>query len=233
MRELESWLSCRISRTRGGDPRRAAYVHPLFLYFPHTRGWSCRLKAVASPLEVFPAHAGVIPSLMTALWTHLSISRTRGGDPGTWARIDATVTYFPHTRGWSYYMLMWKEQIMVFPAHAGVIPTLTVLSTLTQGISRTRGGDPVRQFQLPSGFRYFPHTRGWSRKYPVHLPTKRVFPAHAGVIPLPQPLSATYVCISRTRGGDPITTTVKRYVRLYFPHTRGWSQFLKILQVHL
>ena len=49
--------------------------------------------------EVFPAHAGVIPSLKVTHNVHLCFSRTRGGDPATRWLVQSVRAFFPHTRG--------------------------------------------------------------------------------------------------------------------------------------
>ena len=50
--------------------------------------------------------------------------------------------------------------MLVFPAHAGVIPIRGMASLARYRLSRTRGGDP-NIFILSSSIRLsFPHTRG-------------------------------------------------------------------------
>lgn len=124
------------------------------MFFPHTRGWSCNGHTNAKPYIVFPAHAGVIPDEYIYVVRGACFSRTRGGDPTTYAIMMITERFFPHTRGWSQRWQHNFKLFKVFPAHAGVILLLYQLLPHRSGFSRTRGGDStnlghmeIRQYQ--------------------------------------------------------------------------------------
>ena len=90
-----------FSRTRGGDPWRTETTLFLFVFFPHTRGWSRKVFFNYFWFSVFPAHAGVIRRCNTPKSYRQSFSRTRGSDPKLEAVVVAIGTFFPHTREWS------------------------------------------------------------------------------------------------------------------------------------
>ena len=52
------------------------------------------------------------------------------------------------------------DAVIVFPAHAGVIPKQQLMKELEQSIPRTRGGDPNFKIIELSPAEYSPHTRG-------------------------------------------------------------------------
>ena len=188
------------------------------------RGWSSFPFHSSLPIQVFPAHAGVIhisfqtyliffpyfphmrgwsPVIAFIVYNLFSISRTCGGDPIIFIYKHKDVSYFPHMRGWSYTKVIDGRTNEVFPAHAGVILRQGGWIDKSIGISRTCGGDPLcRNSTLHCG-QYFPHMRGWSSGLQTLPKSSAVFPAHAGVI-LPKPnITLLSLCISRTCGGDP------------------------------
>ena len=151
-----------ISRTCGGDPTCGVNFWSLTKYFPHMRGWSHGNRKNDCKLEVFPAHAGVIPDSRAPTCKSIRISRTCGGDPKFLQEQAEKDGYFPHMRGWSWWNLPEKSLKCVFPAHAGVILIQYHLIQSQQRISRTCGGDPSPAIWCASICRYFPHMRGWS-----------------------------------------------------------------------
>ena len=51
-------------------------------------------------------------------------------------------------------------EVIVFPAHAGVIPTYQMQQLAEARFSRTRGGDPNDRGYRIRLWMFFPHTRG-------------------------------------------------------------------------
>ena len=174
-------------------------------------------------LSVFPAYAGVIPSLSHEHLIESGLSRIRGGDPKDFYKVVTTALSFPHTRGWSRSVSTRASISRVFPAYAGVILFSLALIKTLYSISRIRGGDPSLFSAVHVPIEYFPHTRGWSRANIFHCLHSKVFPAYAGVILVWRFRNRCLCSISRIRGGDPINLRAKRKVFMYFPHTRGWS----------
>lgn len=95
---------------------------------------------------------------------------------------------------------------------------------MTVGFSRIRGGDPVIGCDFQMFIVFFPHTRGWSWASFWEPLKQRVFPAHAGVIPMDRWEWIKLDRFSRTRGGDPMLRNSRADDGLFFPHTREWSR---------
>ena len=154
-----------FSRTCGGDPKKFKKFVDGIVFFPHMRGWSQGKRSRVVCNCVFPAHAGVIPDLSIMAYCKFCFSRTRGGDPKSIIINSQNITFFPHTRGWSWSEELFMINLSVFPAHAGVIPCISLATRWRKSFSRTCGGDPEK---VPSGLTlplFFPHTRGWSYKF--------------------------------------------------------------------
>ena len=172
-----------ISRTCGGDPLESLREELEALYFPHMRGWSSYQMALSHLKNVFPAHAGVILTLICSDknssgyfphmrgWSYFQLLESRKAKvfpahagvilhENLVLRIQ--LRYFPHMRGWSPNQAGITHLELVFPAHAGVIPDWGIALNTNGSISRTCGGDPGNvAFDIPDE-EYFPHMRGWS-----------------------------------------------------------------------
>ena len=90
---------------------------------------------------------------------------------------------------------------IVFPAGAGVIPTMTMLQQNAARFPRRCGGDPKED----EGFTLF----------------EFVFPAGAGVILLRQAKEHGYTGFPRRCGGDPRTNRSNVSYYLFSPQVRG------------
>ena len=120
-----------------------------------------RTKMIAGR-SVFPADAGVIPFKMVWIHSFTCFSRTCGGDPGAVSILVILAGFFPHMRGWSWFIEHKNEPNAVFPAYAGVIPIQRIKTIAFYCFSRIRGGYPEITCHLSFKFSFFPHTRGWS-----------------------------------------------------------------------
>ena len=96
MRSLED-----IPRIRGVEPTMSTALSATKEYSPHTRGWTCVQRGKRTIGEIFPAYAGLnllSPSIVILL---LNIPRIRGVEPLKYWKIQQTMKYSPHTRGWT------------------------------------------------------------------------------------------------------------------------------------
>ena len=57
--EFKAWDSG-TTRTSGGDPLSTSIINIKYMYYPHERGWSCRVLKNKVASMVLPARAGVI-----------------------------------------------------------------------------------------------------------------------------------------------------------------------------
>ena len=112
---------CRYTRTRGDDPECWLYNVVLCKLYPHTRGWSWSEYFGADILSVIPAHAGMILSWWAKHYQTTRYTRTRGDDPLPKRKQSWVNKLYPHTRGWSCFLLVLLSFRQVIPAHAGMI----------------------------------------------------------------------------------------------------------------
>ena len=165
------------SHTRGGDPKKQESHRNFIWYFPHTWGWSPSNFDDRKGIFVLPTHVGVILGQTSKLFSDVSTSHTRGGDPNSIQLTQHTYTYFPHTWGWSSSASSTKHISIVLPTHVGVIPFSSSSNILQQRTSHTRGGDPSSISIVSTFSTYFPHTWGWSSSsLPLPACTQVYFP---------------------------------------------------------
>ena len=91
-------------------------------------------------MEVFPAHAGMIPRNTEYRCFICSVPRTRGDDP--------------------LVKCMLARHRLVFPAHAGMIPSRSGVPERLLCVPRTRGDDPCELLISELLILCSPHTRG-------------------------------------------------------------------------
>ena len=91
-------------------------------------------------------------------------------------------------------------------------------------LPRARGGVPVKAIGERSEKRSSPRTRGCSQRVSRRAGILRVFPAHAGVFPLPQSSALLQSSLPRARGGVPVSPSPPLALPLSSPRTRGCSR---------
>ena len=191
------------------------------------RGWSSDYNRLVFFQQLFPAHAGVIPTplktestpktfprtcggdpnLRAYLKTMIPFPRTCGGDPMCSSTLDLKCSFSPHMRGWSWLLTMWQAWYPLFPAHAGVILWRWRRSRIWSAFPHTCGGDPEEIDQEFGDICFSPHMRGWSRVFDIIISSCYLFPAHAGVILILILIVLIYHPFPRTCGGDPMYET--------------------------
>ena len=109
----------------------------------------------------------------------------------------------------------------LFPAHAGVILVYWAPKIDPETVPRTRGGDPWVDTEDILCWACSPHTRGRSPIQGRKADRLKLFPAHAGVIPIDERIADVLGAVPRTRGGDPYDRTADKSEAHCSPHTRG------------
>ncbi len=111
-----------LPRTRGGiSAEHLAFLTETYSS-PHTRGYFDDEQIAAATEQLFPAHAGVFPTLATSHTTFTTLPRTRGGiSQHVWDQNTAWYSS-PHTRGYFQASRIRPHAHALFPAHAGVFP---------------------------------------------------------------------------------------------------------------
>ncbi len=176
-------LSGCVPRVRGGGPVFQHGRLPDGRRSPRTRGWSRTRPQTKSPVDAFPAYAGVVPGTAETTTTQTSVPRVRGGGPSLVATKISSSTRSPRTRGWSRDEACLASGPVAFPAYAGVVPSSRRRRRRRGRVPRVRGGGPLAAVVGSAPGARSPRTRGWSRDRTVEVQQKNAFPAYAGVVP--------------------------------------------------
>ena len=172
-------------------------------FSPHTRG--CSALGIWQPelRKVFPAYAGMFP--WPPLWCSFRrrFPRIRGDVPAALKPVP------PSSR--------------VFPAYAGMFLKLNPQHDKVSCFPRIRGDVPKTRAKESAESSFSPHTRGCSvapERRPMML---LVFPAYAGMFPMPGAADNTCHSFPRIRGDVPILSLFTIPPSWFSPHTRGCS----------
>ena len=128
-------------------------------FSPRTRGSSHCGGVATHEADVFPAHAGIVPMARREPGTHESFPRARGDRPSDAFLFEHLVRFSPRTRGSSPHTRGAGRSRRVFPAHAGIVPSMPGGRCFTSSFPRARGDRPARGRHLPC-VRKFPRARG-------------------------------------------------------------------------
>ena len=171
---------------------------------------------------LFPAHAGVFPGLCAGFTYGSTLPRARGGisvprETGTPRTLSS-----PRTRGYFQGIAGTGRAHALFPAHAGVFPTSPDGTATSHALPRARGGISVYFTLIPSMKDSSPRTRGYFQERTPSRSTLRLFPAHAGVFPVPRQVQARLPALPRARGGISVDLCAVVCLALSSPRTRGY-----------
>ena len=153
-----------LPRTRGDRPRSTSTGMTGRPSPPHTRGSSDRSSGCRDRPKVSPAHAGIVPVVLTGLGFGPGLPRTRGDRPQGRKGKPLQARSPPHTRGSSEWVHRLENPAAVSPAHAGIVLRASELQRVQHSLPRTRGDRPLRwAFRIHDGPSP-PHTRGSSHR---------------------------------------------------------------------
>ena len=190
-------------RIRGDVPKNLPTPPKYSTFSPHTRGCSVAICATKSPLEVFPAYAGMFLKSAKPPAVIPCFPRIRGDVPAYSQWLKARQRFSPHTRGCSAVTPIIPTIIEVFPAYAGMFR-----------LDYDRVGCYFR----------FPRIRGdvpEEQRMPVDGVV--VFPAYAGMFPPGGALERHGQRFPRIRGDVPLAWEKWGRKNGFSPHTRGCS----------
>ena len=172
-------------RARGDGPASTDRSPSVYSCSPRTRGWSHVLLRASAHEQLLPAHAGMVPSAGRDRTPASPAPRARGDGPGGLLTGLELSPCSPRTRGWSRIYLDTSTGELLLPAHAGMVPLVTVSRCPPLPAPRARGDGPGRLIGPGALVRCSPRTRGWSPdRLPVPHP-RALLPAHAGMVPSP------------------------------------------------
>ena len=134
----------------------------------------------------------------------------------------------PRTRGYFPVGFDPVSEVFLFPAHAGVFPDPMPFIAASVALPRARGGI---SHGIPAALRASfssPRTRGYFRDYSRIVRARRLFPAHAGVFPLPSVSADCVEALPRARGGISVRAQMAEYQRFSSPRTRGYFRVERV-----
>ena len=132
----------------------------------------------------------------------------------------------PHTRGCFLIILLFLQIIPVFPAYAGVFLVEDYERQVADCLPRIRGGVSGAIVYGAADIKSSPHTRGCFQPLELFYPQCVVFPAYAGVFPIPPGLLRSYRSLPRIRGGVSVVCSIGFGTFWSSPHTRGCFYFV-------
>ena len=149
-------------RMRGDVPVLQGVASVVAEFSPHARGCSQALRYNHGPVNVFPAYAGMFRIASNTSRNAKRFPRIRGDVPAEPASTKPGGKFSPHTRGCSSFTRGPRNDIIVFPAYAGMFRSLEQLGRTLSGFPRIRGDVPVGCKHDSTGMKFSPHTRGCS-----------------------------------------------------------------------
>ena len=149
---------------------------------PRTRGYFLRRVCDALRGRLFPAHAGVFPSMRRSAPGSSTLPRARGGISGSWSLYRRTWCSSPRTRGYFRDPPPVQPGSQLFPAHAGVFPTRGAHRAESLPLPRARGGISYLDLCVKQAADPSPRTRGYFHGLAASALPGHLFPAYAGVL---------------------------------------------------
>ena len=195
--------SASFPRARGDVPLLRGRTRHRPQFSPRTRGCSGGGRKWKLPSSVFPAHAGMFRVNRVRTRSGVGFPRARGDVPPIVYSSRMPLAFSPRTRGCSAVKPLLRSNFAVFPAHAGMFPRVTRLTSVVVRFPRARGDVPPTIRQTPND--------------------GHVFPAHAGMFPLMLSIQLRAYCFPRARGDVPRVVACAHTPNRFSPRTRGCS----------
>ena len=188
---------------RGDVPSLQTHIKIRQEFSPRARGCSDQTVSCSSPDVVFPACAGMFRSMISCFSSGTSFPRVRGDVPFWLPRTRKRTRFSPRARGCSCGHGYEPVHGGVFPACAGMFLLIEELTRGFRRFPRVRGDVPCSRVESSSGIVFSPRARGCSspRLRPQSL--LLVFPACAGMFPLPNHDEPQLYRFPRVRGDVP------------------------------
>ena len=109
----------------------------------------------------------------------------------------------------------------VYPACAGIHPTISIFFISSSRLPRMRGDPPSSVMPPSPPLRSTPHARGSTLESKRLAPTWRVYPACAGIHRLFRRTLGCWKSLPRMRGDPPCSMCGKEIYEQSTPHARG------------
>ena len=210
-----------LPRASGGvsplEPRRPAKWGSS----PRKRGCFSNLSLAARPISVFPAQAGVFPLAALRYAERACLPRASGGVSKLAVQILMHLASSPRKRGCFCYRRPPERSPSVFPAQAGVFLHHYRKALGLASLPRASGGVSQGVKDFNAAQQSSPRKRGCFPCDCVVGAFVSVFPAQAGVFPLPAPERDDSCCLPRASGGVSYKTTFNAGYLVSSPRKRG------------
>ena len=213
----------RFPRPRGDGPRSRRSRRGSSRVPPPTRGWSVALGRQARDLVGSPAHAGMVRRRPSGPGACRRFPRPRGDGPLLDMEYGVDLAVPPPTRGWSFVLGPPVRELDGSPAHAGMVPSTRKGKKTSPRFPRPRGDGPQIVHACVRCVRVPPPTRGWSAEIRPASRSCMGSPAHAGMVPAPNPCMSSSSRFPRPRGDGPREISTFLEMLEVPPPTRGWS----------
>ena len=129
--------------------------------------------------------------------------RARGDVPKLFDILTKICAFSPRTRGCSGHGVCHAEDIVVFPAHAGMFRTSVKIMVMSWCFPRARGDVPQPCKKWCQSSTFSPRTRGCSVAEQLRSGQFGVFPAHAGMFRMQDLRETDKMSFPRARGDVP------------------------------
>ncbi len=212
-------------RARGDRPVLVEFELAAALFSPRTRGSTRGQGGEHDAGRVFPAHAGIDPSLTARELEEARFPRARGDRPLTYSPGARGGPFSPRTRGSTLCPSARRRRVRVFPAHAGIDLEGRACLIDGSGFPRARGDRPGAMTRYATRPGFSPRTRGSTQVARCLGSPPEVFPAHAWIDPSIHALFAALRSFPRARGDRPHRCAHALHHGTFSPRTRG-STFL-------
>jgi len=170
---------------------------------------------------VYPACAGIHPLKPSICLICFGLPRMRGDPPSALRSSPVGSRSTPHARGSTFPYLVYRMEIRVYPACAGIHPRAEPDAQDMYSLPRMRG-DPPTSFHPRSLLSLStPHARGSTQGDADYRYPSSVYPACAGIHPSSELFRDITVCLPRMRGDPPLFLGDWHALAMSTPHARG------------
>ena len=166
---------------------------------------------------VFPAQAGVFPLSLAQTSTSSCLPRASGGVSVVISKQGATFESSPRKRGCFCHAPSRRPPRFVFPAQAGVFPNVGIDSGTGGCLPRASGGVSLTSIYFISHSVSSPRKRGCFFDVGQVVTSRPVFPAQAGVFPVPGRFRSAAMSLPRAGGGVSALDHSRAIILVVFP----------------
>ena len=171
----------RLPRMRGDPPVKEKAMRQEARSTPHARGSTLPKERRCSQGRVYPACAGIHLLPPPGIYSSCRLPRMRGDPPEISSTNKTHQRSTPHARGSTCKRMCMVIYRKVYPACAGIHPTISIFFISSSRLPRMRGDPPQVRTTWISWKPSTPHARGSTCIDDTHSSSPSVYPACAGI----------------------------------------------------